>query len=118
MKYLVLLIGDGELPAWDSLTEQEQMDALQKHEAFDAACEAREGVNIVSAAALGGPSTATTLRTRSGKLAITEGPYAEAIEGLGGFYLIESPSLDVVLELLRVLPPYDMQVQPVVDPYE
>ena len=82
MQYLVLLIGDGELPPWGSLTEEEQMAGMQKFEAFDAACEAREGVSIVSSAALGGPSTATTLRTRGGKLAITEGPYAEVIEGL------------------------------------
>ncbi|MBP8920781.1 MAG: transcription initiation protein [Micropruina sp.] len=118
MQYLVLLIGDGELPAWDSLSEEEQYAGMQKFEAFDAACEAREGVQVVSSAALGGPSTATSLRTRGGRLSITEGPYAEVIEGLGGFYLIEAPSLDVVLELLRILPPYDMQVQPVVDPYE
>lgn len=118
MKYLVLLIGDGELPPWDSLTEEEQMAGMQKFEAFDAACEAREGVSIVSAAALGGPSTATTLRTRRGKLAITEGPYAEVIEGLGGFYLIEAPDLDTVIDLLGALPAYDMQIQPVINPYE
>ena len=80
--------------------------------------EGREGVEIVSAAALGPASTATTLRTRGGALAVTEGPYAEAIEGLGGFYLIEAPDLDTVLDLLQVLPAYDMQVQPVINPYE
>ena len=55
MQYLVLLIGDGELPAWDSLSEEEQYAGMQKFEAFDAACEAREGVQVVSSAALGGP---------------------------------------------------------------
>ena len=118
MKYLVLLIGDGELPPWDSLTEEEQVVGMAKFEEFDAACEGREGVEIVSAAALGPASTATTLRTRGGALAVTEGPYAEAIEGLGGFYLIEAPDLDTVLDLLQVLPAYDMQVQPVINPYE
>jgi len=116
MKYLVLLIGDGELPAWDSLSAEEQGAGMQKFEEFDASCKAREGVELLAGEALGGPSTATTLRTRSGRLAITEGPYAEAIEGLGGFYLIESPSLDTVIELVQILPAYDIQIQPAVDP--
>lgn len=117
MKYLVLLIGDGEMPAWDALSEEQQAEGMRKHEAFDAACQARDGVSIVSAEALDGPSAATTLRTRGGSLAITEGPYAEVIEGLGGFYLLEAPDLDTVIDLLQVLPAYDMQIQPVVDPY-
>ncbi len=36
---------------------------------------------------------------------------------MGGFYLVEAPDLDVLLELLRILPAYDMQVSPVIDPY-
>ena len=55
------------------------------------------------------------MRTRGGRVALTDGPYAEAVEGIGGFYLVEAPDLDVLLDLLRTLPPYDMQVSPVVD---
>ncbi len=116
MKYLVLLIGDGELPPWDSLSPEEQAVGIKRFDDFDAACAAREGVQILSGEALSGPAASTTLRTRSGKLAITEGPYAEAIEGLGGYYLIESPDLDTVVELLGILPAYDMQITPAVDP--
>ena len=58
-----------------------------------------------------------TIRTRGGTTTLTEGPYAEVIEQMGGFYLVEAPDLDVLLELLRILPPYDMQVSPAVDPY-
>lgn len=118
MKYLVLLIGDGELPAWNSLTPEQQAAGMQRFEDFDAACKAREGVEVISSEALAGPASATTLRTRAGKLSITEGPYAEAIEGLGGFYLIESPNIDTVIELLDVLPAYDMQIVPALDPYQ
>ena len=37
-------------------------------------------------------------------------------EEIGGYYLLEAPDLDTVIELLAVLPPYDMQVVPTVEP--
>ena len=117
MKYLVLLIGDGELKPWPDHDEAEQQEVMRQFEAFDAACRAREGVEILAGEALAGPSHATTVRTRGGRTTLTEGPYAEVIEAMGGFYLIEAPDLDVLVELLGILPPYDMQLSPAVDPY-
>ena len=117
MKYLVLLIGDGEVKPWSEHSEEEQGELMEQFGAFDAACRAREGVEILSGEALGGPEDSTTVRTRGGQVQLTDGPYAEAVEGLGGFYLVEAPDLDILLELLRALPPYDMQVSPVIDPY-
>jgi hypothetical protein len=117
MKYLVLLIGDGELKPWPEHTAEEQAAVMRRFEAFDAACRDRDGVEILAGEALAGPDQATTVRTRAGRETLTDGPYAEAVEGLGGFYLVEAPDLDVLLGLLRVLPPYDMQVTPAVDPY-
>ncbi|HIZ98875.1 MAG TPA: hypothetical protein H9805_09910 [Candidatus Janibacter merdipullorum] len=116
MKYLVLLIGDGDMPPWSTLTEEEQGAAMQRFADFDAACEAREGVQILGGEALGEGAAATVMTTRSGKVTLTEGPYAEAVEGLGGYYLVEVPDLDVLVELLTALPPYDIQINPVVDP--
>lgn len=117
MKYLVLLIGDGEMPAWDTQSPEEQGAAMQRFADFDAACEAREGVEILAGEALAPGPSATVMTTRAGRVSLTEGPYAEAVEGLGGFFLIEVPDLDVLVELLTVLPPYDIQLSPVVDPY-
>ncbi len=117
MKYLVLLIGDGELKPWPDHTEEEQQAVMSRFEAFDAACREREGVEILAGEALAGPASATTIRTRGGTMSLTEGPYTEAIEQMGGFYLVEAPDLDVLVELLRILPPYDMQLSPAVDPY-
>ncbi|GAA1930964.1 YciI family protein [Nocardioides hwasunensis] len=117
MKYLVLLIGDGELKAWTDHSPEEQAEVMGQFEAFDAACRERDGVEILAGEALSGPSHATTVRTRGGQVAVTEGPYAEVVEGMGGFYLLEVPDLDVLLELLRILPAYDMQLTPAVDPY-
>ena len=117
MKYLVLLIGDGELKPWPEHSPDEQAEVMTAFEAFGAACAERDGVEILAGEARAGPTDATTLRTRGGTTTVTEGPYAEAVEQMGGFYLVETPDLDVLLELLRLLPPYDMQLSPVVDPY-
>lgn len=84
---------------------------MQRHEDFGAACAAHESVSILAAEALDGEPT--VVRTRGGERAVTEGPYAEAVEQLGGFYLIETPDLDTLLELAELLPPYDLQFSPV-----
>lgn len=115
MKYLVLLIGPGEAADWTTLSEAEQMKEMEKFEAFDVACREREGVEILSGEALGTPDTMTVMRTRGGQAELTDGPYAEVVEGLGGFYLIESPDLDVLTKLLEALPDYDIQISPTMD---
>lgn len=56
------------------------------------------------------------MRTRGGHTTLTEGPYAEVIESMGGFYLVEAPDLDVLVELLGILPASDIQISPAVDP--
>ncbi|WP_210651394.1 YciI family protein [Nocardioides sp. SYSU D00065] len=115
MRYLVLLIGDGAEKPWPEQTEEEQAAAMAKFGEFDAACRAREGVELLAGEALSDPRDATVMRTTAGRVELTDGPYAEVIEGMGGFYLLEAPDLDVVVELLQVLPPYDIQIHPTVD---
>jgi hypothetical protein len=115
VKYLVLLIGDGAAKPWPETTEEEQAAVMAKFGEFDAACRAKEGVEILAGEALSDPRDATVMRTTDGRVDLTDGPYAEVIEGMGGFYLLEAPDLDVVVELLQVLPPYDIQIHPTVD---
>lgn len=115
MKYFVLLAGYGEMPAWDDTTPEAQEAVIAQHVAFDDACAARDGVEIVSAQALGDGSTATTLRTRGGEMTVTDGPFAEAAEHIGGYYLLDAPDLDTVIDLCRILPAYDIDIRPVVD---
>lgn len=111
MKVVVLLMSEGEMPPWDQQTEEQQSAAMQRHDDFGAACEATEGVTILAGEALDG--IPTTVRTRGGERSVTEGPYAEAVEQLGGFYLIETPDLETLVELTELLPPYDIQLSPV-----
>jgi hypothetical protein len=115
MKYLVLLIGDGDTKPWSEHTEDEQSAVMAQFGQFSAACRARDGVEILAGEALSDPRDATVMRTTAGKVELSDGPYAEVIEGMGGFYLLEAPDLDVVVELLKVLPPYDIQIHPTVD---
>lgn len=115
MKYFVLLAGYGELKPWNELTPDEQEAGMAKHVEFDAACAERPGVEIVSGEALEDGTSATTLRTRGGEMTVTDGPFAEAAEQIGGYYVIEAPNLDTVIELCRVLPAYDIEIRPVMD---
>jgi hypothetical protein len=117
VKYLVLLIGDGDTQPWSEHTDDEKSAAMAQFEEFDRACRERPGVELLAGEALADSRDATVMRTTAGRVALTDGPYAEAIEGMGGFYLLEAPDLDVVVDLLTVLPPYDIQVHPTVDPF-
>lgn len=115
MKYFVLLAGYGEMPTWDELSPEAQEAGMAQHIAFAEASDAREGVEIVSGEALGEGSMATTLRTSGGEMSVTDGPFAEAAEQIGGFYLLEAPDLDTVIDLCRILPGYDIDIRPVLD---
>lgn len=115
MKYFVLLAGYGEMRPWDDLTPEEQEAGMAQHVAFDEACAARSGVEILGGEALGDGSTATTLRTRGGEMAVTDGPFAEAAEHIGGYYVLDAPDLDTVIDLCKVLPAYDIDIRPVID---
>ena len=115
MKYFILLAGYGEMRPFDALTPDEQAADMAKHGEFAEACETRPGVQLLGSEALAEGSMATTLRTRGGELTITDGPFAEAAEHIGGYYLIEAPELDTVVELCRILPAYDIDIRPVLD---
>lgn len=58
----------------------------------------REAGVAVGGAGLQPPSTATTLRVRDGRRHVQDGPFADTKERIGGFFLLEVPSLDVALE--------------------
>lgn len=89
MKYLLLLTGDGDVPAWDGLSESDQAALFERFEQFQSECAAR-GVEILAEAALETGASATTVRRSGGARVVSEGPYAAAYEGLGGFYLVET----------------------------
>ena len=115
MKYLVLLAATDESDqAWDNGTEEERNAVMAAHEAFDAAIAERG--EILSGEALAGPRNATTLRHVNGKPTWTDGPYAEAAEHLGGYYLVDVPDLDIVMQAAALLPSdYAVEIRPIID---
>ena len=70
----------------------------------------------VFAGGLHPPSTATVLRAREDEVLVTDGPYTEGKEHLGGFTIIQAPDLDAALEwgrkLARILTPLAIEVRP------
>ena len=67
--------------------------------AWGAYAEALNGAGLLrGGAALQLPETATTLRMKDGKRMVEDGPFAEAKEQLGGFFIIDVPNLDAALD--------------------
>jgi len=62
------------------------------------------GPAITGGAALKEPETGTTVRLVDGKRRVQDGPYAEAKEQLGGFFIIEAPDLDTALDMAARCP--------------
>ena len=60
--------------------------------------------NYVSASPLHPIATATSLRVRNGRRLVTDGPFAETREQLGGYYIIEAPNLDEAMSIAERVP--------------
>lgn len=59
---------------------------------------------ILAGDALQATSTATCLRSDGGTVTVTDGPFVETKEALGGFYVLEAPDLDAAIELAKEIP--------------
>jgi hypothetical protein len=71
-----------------------------------------------AAAPLQPTSTATSLRVRDGKRLVTDGPFAETREQLGGYFLVDAPNLDEALAIAERIPMArlgSVEVRPVVE---
>jgi hypothetical protein len=115
VKFLVLMAEEGAYEKWAAMSEAEQGEHFACFERFAEAVTARG--EMLAEAALDGPEAARTLRAGVGAARpVTEGPYAETVEQLGGFFLVDLPDLESALEIASLLPPpYSVEVRPVVD---
>lgn len=99
MKYLILMAEEDHFAHWDEADEGLRQRVYEDFRAFTRAVAERG--RIVAGEALEHPKQAITVRPGG---TVTDGPYAETAEQLGGFYLIDVPTRDDALELAALLP--------------
>ncbi|MFE5341070.1 YciI family protein [Isoptericola sp. NPDC056578] len=103
MKVVVLLTQPDHYEIWGAADDAHRERFYARLEAFDSAVAERGAV--VAGEGLGHPAAARTLGPGAGgDRAVTDGPFAEAAEQLGGFYVVDVPDLDTAIELARLLP--------------
>jgi hypothetical protein len=116
MRYMMLVFqNEGEAKA-ASRVDMEESERI--YAGFHA--EMRERGGMLAAVRLRHTDTATTVRMRSGQPIITDGPYAETKEQLGGFYIFECDDLDQAIELAGMIPTAEsgaIEVRPVYGDY-
>ena len=110
MQYMLLIYGDEA--AWESATADEKTAHYRLHRQFGERVEELGGT-VVMAAPLDATSTATTIR---GDL-VTDGPFVESREVLGGFYIIEATDLDQMLAMAKHCPTKSggIEIRPITD---
>jgi hypothetical protein len=109
VKFLVLMAEANHFDRWDASADADQQAVFDCFRAFVAAVSERGAV--LHGEALARPAEARTLRAG----AVTDGPYAETTEQVGGFYLVDLPDLDTAVTLAGLLPAaYAIEVRPVI----
>lgn len=101
MKYLCLVYQDQT--TIDALSERE-FEAIM-NDVFDYREELRQRGYYIASSPLKPVDTATTIRVRHGEVSITDGPFAETKEQIGGFYLIEARDLNDAIRVASRMPP-------------
>jgi hypothetical protein len=100
MQYLLLCCIDGN--TWDALPQSQRDTVMQQYGEWVQDV-GRTG-QYLAGAKLQPTTNATTIRSRNGKLAVVDGPFAETKEQLGGYHLLECRDLDEALALARRIP--------------
>jgi hypothetical protein len=113
MKYALLIYPGNLTSDSEQLSEEERRAVLGEY------LELLQEPEVLGAEQLQPPETATTVRVEDGKSLITDGPFANTKEILGGFYLIEAGNLDRALEIAARMPGARMggavEVRPLVE---
>ncbi|MFI9552796.1 YciI family protein [Nonomuraea endophytica] len=100
MKFLLIMHNNPKI--WDALTEEERNEVMRGHGAFMETI--KKSGEMIGTVALPDPSQSAVVRVRGGVPAVTDGPYLEAKEYLGGYYLVECDSRERALELAALIP--------------
>lgn len=115
MKYVLMFAGTTEeQEQWERLPKEQLETAYERvNQWFE---EHGKAGRIVGGEELRGASTATTVHHRNGKVTITDGPFIEAKEVIGGFAVVEVKDLDEALAMAKSWPGGStVEVRPVVE---
>jgi len=103
------------------LDEQAMTDAERAH-CYVESAQLTQDLNAkgqyVSASPLHPVATATSVRVREGKRLVTDGPFAETREQLGGYYVVEAKDLDEAIQIAERIPPArfgTIEIRPVME---
>jgi hypothetical protein len=111
MKYMLLVYQD----------EQALSDAEREHcyvESAQLSQQLNTSGQYINASPLHSISTATSVRVRNGKRLVTDGPFAETREQLGGYYLVDVSDLDEAIRIAERIPPArfgTIEIRPVME---
>lgn len=116
MKYICL--GYMEEKKWETMSESERNAMVDECFAYDDVL--RKNGHFVGGEALQSPRNAVTLRRKNGKVSITDGPYAETKEQLGGILILEAKDLNHAIQLMSKHPnvkagPFTIEIRPTED---
>lgn len=101
---------------------EEAMDDAERQKCYVESAQLTQELHsqgqYVAAAPLHPVSTATSVRVREGRAVVTDGPFAETREQLGGYYLIEAKDLDEAISIAARIPPAQkgtIEIRPVME---
>jgi hypothetical protein len=113
MQFMLLIYDDEQIP--QTMSEEERNAFMGEYFAYTE--ELRQAGAYVAGDALQPIETATTVRVRDGEQLLTDGPFAETKEQLGGYYLVDVDSLDDAIRWAAKIPSArfgSIEVRPVV----
>ena len=113
MQYMLLIYGDEA--GWEQASEEQRQAMYAEYGALSH--DLRERGQMVAGDELAPAATATTVRVRDGQALVTDGPFAETKETLGGYYLVDCESLDEAMEIAGRIPSArygSIEVRPVI----
>ena len=100
MKYLLLICGDEK--AWAAMADADRQQLMAEFRRFSSDIQASG--QYVSGSQLQPSTAATSVRVRDGKRLVTDGPFAETREQLGGYYIVDVENLDEAIALAARIP--------------
>lgn len=100
MKYICL--GYADEKKWDRLSESELNSMMEECFAYDDVL--RRNGHFLGGEALQSTRNAATLRYQNGRVVVTDGPYAETKEQLGGILILEAKDLNHAIQLMSLHP--------------